>query len=169
MEERTGSFKPIKNQRGKFNAVDLIIIFLLVIIAALVILSSSVAEWFSSDEDVTLEYVVEVQDLSAELVDNISVGDKVYTSDTETLIGSVVSVENTIPHTTFIYDEECDGIVTKEIPDRYDVRVTVVAEAKLKDGVGYSIDGRRISVGTGLNLRFPELLCSGYCITVKEG
>lgn len=169
MEERTGSFKPIKNQRGKFNWVDIVIISLFVIIAALIVLSSSITEWFSSDEDVTLEYVVEVQNVSAELVGNISVGDKVYTSDTKMLIGSVVDVENTIPHTVFVYDEKIDSIIPKEIPDKYDVRVTVVADAKFKDEVGYFVNGRRISVGTGLNLRFPNFLCSGYCITVKEG
>lgn len=168
MEERTGSFKPIKNQRGKFNAIDLVIISLLVIITVLVILSSSVAQWFSSDEDVTLEYVVEVQGVSPELVDNVSVGDRVYTSDTKKYIGSVIRVENTIPHTIFVYDEKSDEIVEKEIGDKYDLRITVVADARLKDDVGYTVDGRRISVGTKLDLRFPNLLCSGYCISLKE-
>lgn len=169
MEERTGSFKPIKNRRGKFNTIDLVIISLLVIIVALIIISSSVPEWFSSDSDVTLRYELEVKDVPAELVGNVSVGDKVYTSNTGKLIGSVVSVENTVPHTVFVYDEASDGIVAKEIPDRYDVRITVVADARLKDGIGYTVDGQRISVGTRLDLRFPNFLCTGYCITVKEG
>lgn len=169
MEERTGSFKPIKNQRGRFNWIDLIIISLLVIIAVLTVFSSSIVELFSSDKDVTLEYVIEIQSVSDQLVGNISVGDKVYTSDTKTLIGNVVSVENTIPHTEFVFDEESNSIVSREIPDKYDVRVTVVTEAKFKDEVGYFVNGRRISVGTGLGLRFPNLLCSGYCITLKEG
>ena len=56
----------------------------------------------------------------------------------------------------------------KEYPDRYDLVVTVTADAVFTEGVGYTVNGRRVAVGTQFYLMFPDYLGQGYCISMRE-
>ena len=44
----------------------------------------------------------------------------------------------------------------KEYPNRYDLIITVTADAVFTQGVGYTVNGRRVAVGSEFYLMFPE-------------
>ncbi len=171
MEERTSGFRPVKKKKGRFNLVDLLLIVLLLVMIFVVVF---VIDPFSLDvfggtaQEVTLEYTLRIDSVDGTMVDKIEIGDRVVDASVKTSLGYVSSVEKDIPHTEPYYDSILDTVSMKEYPDLYDLVVTVTVEADFQEGVGYSVEGRRVAVGTKLYLMFPEYLTEGYCISMRE-
>ncbi len=171
MEERTSGFKPVKKKKGRFNPVDLLLVLLALAIVLTVIF---VVDPFSldlfggKDREVTLEYTLRIDNVKSVLVDKIRMGDEVVDSSVKTSLGYVSAVENDIPHTEPYYNSDADEVSMKEYPDRYDLVVTVTAEAIFETGVGYTVNGRRVAVGSEFYLMFPDYLGAGYCISIRE-
>ena len=166
MEEKTGSFKPVKKKKGAFNAVDALIILLVVGIAAIFIVSRlSFNE--AAGEKIKLEYTVAIEGVDKDFVDKISAGERVYDSSSKSLLGTVSSLENETPYSVYEYDTETGEMVKRSYPDRYTVTVTVSAKAQFVEGVGYSVGGCRVAVGQKMSLRFPNYSASAYCIGMR--
>lgn len=167
MEDRTGSFKALKKTRGGFNAIDLLII--LVIIGVIVVFA--VSGIIGSDdlgESVKLEYTVAVEGIDADFSSKIKEGELVYDSSTKTLLGTVSSIESGVLYSVYEYDSASNSIVKRKYPDKYNVNVTISADAKFVDGVGYNVEGNRVAVGQQMALRFPECVFKAYCVEMRE-
>ena len=171
MEERTSGFKPVKKQKGRFNLMDL----LLVLIAVSIILAFVfVLDPFSLDimgrsgHKVTLEYTLRIENVEGVLIDKIHTRDEVVDASIKTSLGYVNAVENDTPYTEAYYNSKDDQVSMTEYPDRYDLVVTVTAEAVFTEGVGYTVNGRRVAVGAEFYLMFPDYVGSGYCISMRE-
>jgi len=167
MEERTGSFKPVKKKRGSFNAVDALII-ILVLGVIIVFAVSRVTNIEETGEKIKFEYTVTLECVDSDFVDKISTGERVYDSSSQSFLGTVTAVVNDEPYTFYEYDETEDAMVLRTYPDKYNVKVTVSSKAQLVDGVGYMVGGCRIAVGHKLDLRFPEYVASAYCTDMRE-
>ena len=171
MEERTSGFKPIKKKKGRFNLVDLLVVLIaLAIVFAVVFVMDpfSIGLFGAEKQEVTLEYTVRIDNVESALINKIQMGDEVIDASVKTSLGYVSAVEDDIPHTEPYYDAEEDVVSMKEYPNRYDLVVTVTAEATFTDGEGYKIDGRRMAVGTQLYLMFPDYIGTGNCISIRE-
>ena len=171
MEERTGGFKPVKKKKGRFNLVDLLLVLIalaLVFVVVFVIDPFSINLFGGEEREVTLEYTLRIDNVESPLIDKIKMGDEVVDASIKSSLGYVNAVENDIPHTEPYYDSEEDVVSMKEYPNRYDLVVTVTATATFTDGVGYTVNGRRVAVGTQFYLMFPEYLGSGTCISMRE-
>ena len=171
MEERTSGFRPVKKKKGRFNLMDL---FLILVLAGAVFFVVFVVDPFSIglfgevEQDVALEYTVRIENVEGSLVDKIKVRNEAIDASVKTSLGYVSAVENGTPHAEPYYDSQADTVTMKEYPDRYDLVITITANASYTDGVGYTVDGRRIAVGTKLYLMFPEFVGTGYCIGMRE-
>lgn len=171
MEERTSGFRPVKKKKGRFNFMDL---FLVLLAAGIIFLVVFVIDPFSinlfgeEDHSVTLEYTVRIENVEGALVDKIKIRDEVIDASVKTSLGYVNAVENDTPYTEPYYDSQEDAVSMKEYPDRYDLVITVTADAIFTEGVGYTVNGRRVAVGTQFYLMFPEFLGTGYCIGMRE-
>ena len=166
MEEKKGSIKRGRKAGGKFNAVDLFIILVVIGIIGVFLISL-----FASDGDsdaVKLEYTVQFENVDAVLADNVKIGEKVYESSSRTPVGVVTAVDNSSRYTVYEYDSEKNAVVAIEYPDRYNLKVSVSADAVFSEGVGYSVRGIRIAVGAGLALRFADYVGNAYCIEISE-
>ena len=171
MEERTTGFKPVKKQKGRFNMMDLLLVLLVVGIVLAVIF---VLDPFSlniggkAEQKVTLEYTLRIENVEGILIDKIHTRDEVVDASIKTSLGYVNAVENDTPHTEAYYNSKDDVVSMTEYPDRYDLVVTVTAKAIFTEGVGYTVNGRRVAVGSEFYLMFPDYVGSGYCISMRE-
>lgn len=171
MEERTSGFKPVKKKKGRFNLMDLILVLLAVGIALFVlfVIDPFSINLFGADEqNVTLEYSIRIENVEATFMDKIRIRDEVIDASLKTSLGYVNAVENDIPHAEPYYDSEDDLVSMKEYPNRYDLIITVTADAVFTQGVGYTVNGRRVAVGSGFYLMFPEYLGEGFCVSMRE-
>ena len=161
MQEKTAN-----KSGGKFNAVDLFII--LVATGLIGVFLITVFATGGNTDTVTVEYTVRFENVSEALADNIRIGDSVYESSSRTLIGIVTAVDNSSHYTVYEYDNEKRAVVPIEYPDKYNLKVMVSADAVFEEDEGYSVDGIRIAVGAGLNLRFANYVGNAYCVEISE-
>ena len=171
MEERTSGFKPVKKKKGRFNLMDLILVLIAVGIALFVLLvldPFSIHMFRAEEQGVTLEYTLRIENVEGAFLDKIRIRDEVIDSSIKVSLGYVNAVENDIPYTEPYYDSEEDVVSMKEYPNRYDMIITVTADAVFTEGVGYTVNGRRVAVGSQFYLMFPEFLGEGYCISMRE-
>ena len=167
MEERTGSFKPVKKKRGRFNAIDALII-LLVIGIVVIFIASGAAVSNDPGADKKLEYTVMVEYVDDDFAGRIKVGDHVYNSSTKSLLGTVSSIKSNEHYYVYEYSEEENAMVSRSYSDKYNVEITVSANAKFVSGVGYSVGGIRVAVGEKMSLRFPGCVANAYCVGMRE-
>ncbi len=171
MEERTAGFGLKKNGRGKFNLVDLLFVLLIVGVLFAVVFwldPFSLNVFGSAEKNVVLEYTVEIEYVEASLVDNVRLGDEALNAVNKAPMGHVSSVRNDILYAEVYYDSEEDTVSMKEYPDRYNLQITITADAVFEEGKGYSVMGSRIAVGGAYSLTFPEYAGSGYCVSIRE-
>ncbi len=171
MEGRTGGFGSVKNKRGKFNLIDLIFILFFVLAVALIVWILAPFSGGNSAEGeraVMLEYTLEFDSVSAELTDNVSLGDEALGARDQTALGRVNSIRNDILHAELHYDPETDTASMKEYPDCFDLQVTLTAEAIFTPGSGYTVMGQRIAVGGSYSVMFPNFMGNGSCIGMRE-
>ena len=167
MEERTGSFKAVKKKRGRFNAIDALII-LLVIGVIVVFVVSRVAGSSEPGEDKKLEYTITVECVDKNFSEKINMGEHVYDSLSKILAGTVSAIKSDEAYFVYEYSEEENAIVKRTYPDKYNVEITISADAKFVDGVGYYVGGNRVAVGEKMSLRLPGCTAKGYCVGMRE-
>lgn len=160
----------VKKKR-RFNFVDfLIILLILALIGGAIYIFSprSFLKPFRSIKTGTLSYTVEIIGVEEEYLNLIAEGNAVGDAVTKHTLGRVESVNYSIKQTELGYEESAGSYVgvMKEYPDRYNIQVTIVAEAEYVPADGYHIDGTRIAVGEALSLRFPNFSAQGYCISM---
>ena len=171
MEERTSGFKPVKKQKVRFNLMDLLLVLIAVsiILAVIFVLDPfSLNIMGKAGREVTLEYTLRIENVEGLLIDKIHTRDEVVDSAIKTSLGYVNAVENDTPYTEAYYNSKDDEVSMIEYPDRYDLVVTVTAEAIFTEGVGYTVNGRRVAVGAEFYLMFPDYVGFGYCISMRE-
>lgn len=168
MDNKKNSQKSVV-KKGRFNAVDLLLILLVLVIIGSLLLVFDPFSWISksNSEEVTLRYTVEIKNVSNDLKNNISSGDKVLNAATGYDMGTVVAIE-TQSSFEWVYNEGDDYMSKKYMTDKSDLIVTVDVKAIYEKGMGYMVDARQIAVGVLTNLRFPNFTGSGYCISIEK-
>ena len=160
-----------KKIKRKFNIIDfLVLIIILAVIAAsiYVVISWSNIKNIWSVSTVELQYTVELRGVDQEFIDNIKSGDTVTDAVSKNQLGIVDRVDSIEKYEVLDYKKTEDGTgytgVLSKYPDKYNVTVYISSTAEYEDGVGYTINGRRIAVGEMIEMRFPEFSSVGYCI-----
>lgn len=151
--------------KHKFNIIDLVIIAAIILVVFALIKVYVIDK--SSDganEKVSLQYVIETDMISEELADNVSVGDLVYDAESGKLIGEVTACDSR--NATHVGVSQNGSQVVSDIAGYKSLHITIVTEA---DGgaKGYFANSVSISVGNEYNMMFPELYCTGSCISAE--
>lgn len=167
-----------KRSRKKFNVIDfLLIVVILLITAGLVylFLPSSLVKNITADKTVQIRYVVEVKDVDEQYINNIAASQLVQDSVSKSEIGYVEVNPESAPHYELKYDllEENDGSnsaigMLSKVDGKYDLIITITADAHYKEGEGYTVNGTRIAVGEKIYTKFPNYSCEAFCIAVEE-
>ena len=154
---------------GRFNIVDLLLVILSLAIIGALLLMFDPFSFFAKDatREVKLRYTVEIKDVSNEMKNNVSAGDKALNFATDYDMGTVVAVE---PQSSFewVYNEGDEYMSKKYKTDKSDLIITIDVDAVYSEGTGYMVDGKHIAVGSQVSLRFPSFTGTGYCISIEQ-
>jgi hypothetical protein len=136
----------------KISIVDIFIVAvaLAMMIGIYVRFNSNFAE--KKETSVKIEYVLKSSDVRESKVDAFkrSKNLNLYDGKTKENIGQIIEVE-AMPATT--YKDMDDGSIEKlEIPEKYDMIITVKSDAK-SNVSGYKIGDKTISIGDNLNAK----------------
>lgn len=177
----SGSISSVKKKKnsGRFNFIDfiLIVIVLLVIAAVIYVFAPfSRLKDMTSSQPVALQYTVEILGVDEAFIEKIKENDFVIDSVSKNGMGTVVAVDYNNKYTELQYvinenpedgSKKTEGVLA-EYPDKYNVIITISAEASYAAEKGYSVNGTRIAVGEKMSLRFPDYVGEGYCIGVER-
>ncbi len=152
----------------KFNFLDLFIILIVVCAVAFSVVkftSATHSDFISGDDKIT--YVLKVKAVRQVSADAFHVGDGIYDTATDDQLGIVKSVEK-MPAKEYI--NLADGSLTeqREIPDKFDVYITVECDGKISDD-GYYLNGnQQVSNLSTLNIYTKFIKCNGQIISIIE-
>ena len=151
-----------------FNRKSLLIFALIFISIVGAVLGAYAVKMRNAEgrQSIELEYRVLIENIDADFREKINKGDKVYNARTVSNMGSVISVDDETNYFVYEYDSE-NNIVKKYFPHKYNIEVVIKTDAILENGVGCSVDGVRIAVGRGLELRFPDFVGRGFCTDIS--
>lgn len=173
-----------KNKKRQFNIIDFLVILIVVAIVAVSVYS--VFSWSDikklwSTRTVELDYTVELKGVDQEFIDKIKIDDVVTDGATKNKLGKVKGVDNNEKYWVVDYKKEPiigeNGEPTSEYhyaftkaehPDKYNLTVYISTPAEYEEGIGYTVNGKRIAVGEAVDMRFPEFSKSGYCVSIDE-
>ncbi len=126
---------------GKINIVDLLVILIVVVAIAVTYFKFNL----STHSDVTTsngqaQYTLVTKAVRMYTVDQLVEGDKVFDEESGKCVGEIVKVEY---EPAYDYVIKTDGTpVYSQIPERYDVKVTVLTDAIINDS-GISANGAK--------------------------
>ena len=161
-------------RKRKFNFLDGIIILLFILVAVFTVNffspSSTIIKW-RSDNVKSITYTVELLGVDEDFINLISEGNAVIDSVTKHPLGSVTAVDYNTNHGELRPNPDptnVEGIISR-FDDKFDVIVTITADATYTKGKGYFISDKQVIIGEKMYLRFlPDFVGEGYCISISE-
>ena len=163
-------------KRSRFNFIDFIFVLIIILaIATLVYIFSPISfiKDLANKQPQQIQYTVEIGMVDESFINKISENDTVVDSVSKNTIGTVTAVDYNTKYSELNMIEQKleDGSVKKvgelvEYPNKYNVIVTITADAEYSAGNGYTVNAKRIAVGEKMSIRFPDYICEGYCIGV---
>lgn len=170
-----------KNAQQKFNIIDFLVLVLIIAIIAgsiYAVISWSDIKSLWSTSTVDLQYIVEFRGVDQAFIDKINDGDIVIDGVSKNQLGIVDSVASIDKYKVLDYkmipEEDNNSTIVPatyvgelvSYPDKYNITVYISSSAEYKEGVGYTINGRRIAIGEKIEMRFPEFSGIGYCTNI---
>lgn len=140
-----------KNEKHKFNILDIIIIF--AVICALAFSVNIIIDDLLSNDMENIEYVIKLSDVKAGDANFHSVGDKITSGTNNAMIGKVSEV-TVKPKTTFAFNYETDRFVAVEHSDSFDVYLTVNAVSSNKNNM-FVVNNNIISANRLIDITVP--------------
>lgn len=151
----------------KFNGMDLFIVLVIVaiVIAAIYFLAgTSGGNGGLATSNVVVKTTVELKAKDENYANAIKVGDKVMIGEKEKITTTVEKVE-VKPAETLGYDIVNGRVLNSEVPNEYDVQVTVIANGAETDN-SIEIDSIPVRVGQNAVMFGKGWSSSGYIINV---
>lgn len=154
-----------KEKKFHFNVIDVFLVLLICAALALVVYVFSSDGLNRKNETIAIQYQLEVQSMREEWQGLIQIGDKVFDSTTQALIGEVVDVSYS-PYVFIGFNDELGEVVYSDYPDYVNMTVTVSADAS-KSTDGYTINGCSLKIGEDITFRTPKLSRQGNCVEIQ--
>jgi hypothetical protein len=125
----------------KINIVDVFVIIIIVAAIAFTYFKFNMSEHADvTSSNVKAEYTILINALRDFTIDEFSVGDKVYDNESGKYIGTIKDIKT---EDSYDYITKNDGtVVYSKMPERYDVRLYMEADAVLNDK-GIAVSGAK--------------------------
>lgn len=144
----------MKNDKNKikFNAIDIIAVFLIVATVATTAVFFFMGKGIFTRNTESVEYVITIDYLPTDFINNISVGTEIFDSETSYSLGIVSNIEL--------------SVITEEYST---MKLYITTNANDEHGVLY-INGLPLKIGAHISFRTPDLMYDGVCTSViKKG
>lgn len=163
MENKSG-------RRISFNFFDIIIIVLVIALAAGFVLFQKRG---SSSGDAaagmqTVQYQVEVTNLTADISDQIKAGDTIVDKIKKQEMGKVTAAE-VYPMKKAAVNMETGDTLYSDVPDEYAALITIETECKDTGSALAAASGYQVRVGTDVSILGPGYGGGGFVVNVMRG
>lgn len=152
--------------KGKFNIIDVLAIVLVVVVALglVVRFKSNVTTAVKSDEEFV--YTVKVSGVKEYTVKALTEKGKVTDKKSEMDLGEITDVKSSPAK---VQSERADGkYVWAELPDRYDVTLTVKTRGKEAENSYITADSNELSVGRTIDIYTKYVHTTGKIMSVDK-
>ncbi len=147
-------------QKAKISINLIDIITVIALIAGLAVAGLGIYHSLSTaGEQVRIRYVIESEPMDDSFTSKVNVGDGVYDFESSRQIGTVRSASAASAGQSSA-EKVAEG-AKKSI-----LYITAETTA-VRTSTGYAAGGTLINVGRELELRMPDLFCSGRCISIE--
>ena len=158
----------MENKKIKFNGMDLFIIIVAVAVVAagtyfLCARGGSTA--VVTQENVLVRTTVELDMQNKEFAELVKVGEKAAIGEKEKMMTVVESVE-IVPATDKGYDIIEGRVLRAEVPDKYDVKITLVGDGTENER-DIMINGNSLKVGQKVVVSSRDFAGEGYIIGLE--
>lgn len=141
------------NLFGKINLFDLFVLLLVFVIAIFGFNRINNNSTFSSVETKDITFELFIHNVRNVTTNTIKIGDEIKHFETNQIMGEIIE-KKVMPATKHVETE--DGkIVTAEMPDRYDMLLTVKGEGIINN-VEIILGAKTIRVGSQIKVRTPK-------------
>jgi len=150
----------------KFNGLDVfIVIIIFLAVGAVVFYLNGAGNSLMASDAKTVYFTVEVTYCMPGFADNIKIGDKISDSTKGDYYGTVSNVE--VKPTTTITSDLTDGTINRmDIPDRYNVYVTVMCDGRETDSAIYA-NGQKVTIGKLATIKGKGYAGQGYITELR--
>ncbi len=157
----------MEKKKIKFNGMDLFIILVIVVVALAgsYLLFGREGGGVVSSQNVLVRTVVELDVADKEFADLIKVGDTVAIGEKDKMMTTVESVD-AIPAAANGYDIVNGRVIMAEIPDKYDVQITLIGDGAETDK-DVQISGTAIRVGQKVVVSSKNFAGEGYVVGLE--
>lgn len=166
---------PYAAKKGKraINFFDILVIFVIATAIVLLALGVSFGDLFGGEEgtDCKISYTLTFYNVEEAFIAAIRKGNAPYDADSKTELGVVSADATSVPYELTVAVTTPDAAVvgeSKQVPGRYNVTVTITADAVYTKGIGYTVNGRSIRIGGTYHVRFPAYVGNGVCTSLRE-
>ncbi len=158
----------MEKKKAKFNGMDLFIILVVVAVVAAgayLLFGREGGGNVMYSQNVLVRTVIELDVEDKEFADLIKVGDTVAIGEKEKMMTTVESVE-ALPAAANGYDIVGGRVIRAEIPDKYDVQITLVGDGVETDK-DVQISGTAIRVGEKAVVSSKNFAGEGYVVGLE--
>ena len=167
-----GKRKPQRVHRGGgLNLFYLFVICVVLVIVALLVIGVRVSDIFGEGEEgrvCRIEYQLYFSSVDEAFADAIVQGDTFYDADTKAGMGVVAAPVQIKTSAVLVASSASGEGELVLLPGRVDMTVTVTVDALYVEGVGYTVNGRALRLGSSYTLRFPGYVGQGVCVELSE-
>ncbi|HMM06437.1 MAG TPA: DUF4330 domain-containing protein [Clostridiales bacterium] len=159
----------MQNKRRRPGFLDIVVLLVVIGIiaaAAYYFTHNHVGNSAASTGEQEITYVLEMKDVSADFVDRIIIGDKLYYTESDAFIGEVTAAE-VIPYYADRYQDDKGTVDSAAVEGKYNARITVKANADISEAAT-TVNGVKVMVGSEVNARTSTVGGSSYCVELEE-
>lgn len=116
----------------------------------------------------TVRYVVELEQLHEQTAGMVAQGDQLYERTKREAMGTVLDVQ--VNEATTLTKNELEGTFQfADVPERYNVVMTVEGKCTVTDGAIVLDSGLEVRAGTSVRVLGPGYYGAGYILSVERG
>ena len=135
---------------GKINIIDFIVVLIIAIAVILSAIKFNINPVKNNVNETTFQYTLEVKGVRNFTVDAFQKGDLIYEGKTENLLGTIVDIKTT--HAQKYLADATGEIVLAEVPEQYDLSLTIECNGVKSDKGLETPTGEKISLNKTINI-----------------
>lgn len=155
-----------KRKPGFLDIFVLLVVIALIAAAAYYFTHNHVGGSAASAGKQEITYVLEMKSVSEDFIDRIIIGDNLYYTESDALIGEVTGAE-VIPYYADRYQEDKGTVDSAAVDGKYNARITVKANADISEAAT-TVNGVMVMVGSEVNARTSTVGGLSYCVKLEE-